>query len=192
MKKDPVKFRVKPVSFNWNYDDFSACVSRVSVQNGRQKSGKTEKLKQKRGRLPRRAGERKREREREREGASSSRGMIWSAGPMHAAPRYNYWSYVSDTQSRMNYRGTTPPASAQPGTTMPAHHEQRPDCRWCVLIVPRGFRPQYPDPVTRFFPPVTRGHSLFLVSSSRTEMKIPYTFTNAYSIQMVSLAKFIY
>ena len=135
---------------------------------------------------------REREREREREGASSSRGMIWSAGPMHAAPRYNYWSYVSDTQSRMNYRGTTPPASAQPGTTMPAHHEQRPDCRWCVLIVPRGFRPQYPDPVTRFFPPVTRGHSLFLVSSSRTEMKIPYTFTNAYSIQMVSLAKFIY
>lgn len=60
----------------------------------------------------------------EREREESGRGEA-----MHAAPRYNYWSYVSDTQSRMNYRGTTPPASAQPGTTMPAHHEQRPGCR---------------------------------------------------------------
>lgn len=33
---------------------------------------------------------------------------------MHMAQRYNYGSYVSDTQSRMNYRGTTPPASVQP------------------------------------------------------------------------------
>lgn len=80
-----------------------------------------------------------------------------NGGRMHMAQRYNYGSYVSDTQSRMNYRGTTPPASAQPGTTMPAHHEQRPDCRWCVLIVPRCFRSQYPGPVTRFFFSLSRG-----------------------------------
>lgn len=50
-------------------------------------------------------------------------------GRMHMAQRYNYGSYVSDTQSRMNYRKATPPARARPSTTMPAHHEQRPDCR---------------------------------------------------------------